>query len=317
MRFQEALSALTFKRETKFSLVGGEPYLKELFIKSAKRIYSEYTLMEFFPEDKSDALSMLTSNNFFGQQLLIFNDFNKMKISFDNLITNYIGCIIMVLSEKAEMSSRAVTTVTGQTTVVECNKLRDYGSDYPLWIRNQIQEAGYTAPEGLENAIFSRVGPNMFVLANELEKLFILKTDKVLTVADVDKAVSLTAASTSFELFENLMKKDIPKALHNLDSYIRSQESLIEVTAFIGVYFEKMYRMLLLREQKFEVDDIADIVGIPRFLMKLRYMPRALTMGKETIASKIDAVCNLDVQLRSFKGDKKLLVERFIMSFSN
>jgi DNA polymerase III delta subunit len=75
--------------------------------------------------------------------------------------------------------------------------------------------------------------------------------------------------------------------------------------------------MLLLREQKFEVDDIADIVGIPRVLMKLRYMPRALTMGKETIASKIDAVCNLDVQLRSFKGDKKLLVERFIMSFSN
>jgi DNA polymerase III delta subunit len=317
MRFQEAISSLKYKRESKYSLVGAEQYLKELFIKTAKSVYSDYTIMEFFPEDQDEALSLLTSNNFFGQQLFIFNDFNKIKPSLGDAISKFDGCLIIVLPEKIDTSSRAITTVTGQTAVVECNKLRDYGTDYPLWIRNQIQEAGYTASEGLENLIFSRVGPNMFVLANELEKLLIMKMDKIITPEDVNKIVSITAVSTAFDIFENLMKKDIAKALYCFDSYARSQENLIDITAFIGSYFEKMYRILLLREQKFEIDDIADIVGIPRFMVKLRYMPKALAFGKDGIASKIDAICHLDAQLRSFKGDKRLLFERFILEFSN
>jgi len=317
MRFQEAMASLTFKRETKFSLVGAEQYLKELFVKTAKRVYADCDLMEFFSEDQNEALNQLSSNSFFGNRLFILNDYNKIKVPLGNLISDFKGCIIFVLPEKMDMASRAMTTITGQTAIVECDKLRDYGTDYPLWIRNQIHEAGYTASEDLEDMIFQKVGPNMFVLANELEKLFIIKTDKVVTFEDVNRIVSITAVSTAFDMFENLMKKDVVRALQCFDSYARSQENLVDITAFIGSYFEKMYRMLLLREQKFEVDVIADIVGIPRFMVKTRYMPRALGFGKNGIASKIDAVCNLDVQLRSFKGDKRLLFERFILEFSN
>ena len=311
------MASLTYKRETKFSLVGAEQYLKELFIKTAKRVYADCDIMEFFSNDQNEALNQLNSSSFFGDRLFILNDFNKIKAPLGDLIPGFNGCIILVLPEKVDTSSRAMTTITGQTAIVECDKLRDYGADYPLWIRNQIHEAGYTAPEGLEDVVFQRVGPNMFVLANELEKLFIIKTDKVITPEDVNRIVSATAVSTAFDIFESLMKKDVAGALRCFDSFAKSQENLIDITAFIGSYFEKMYRMLLLREQKFEVDVIADIVGIPRFMVKMRYMPRALGFGKDGIASKIDAVCNLDVQLRSFKGDKRLLFEKFILDFSN
>jgi len=317
MRFQEAIANLSYRRETKFSLVGTEPYFKNLFIRMAKKIYSEYSCFEFFPEEQREALGVISSGSFFDGQLLILNEFNKMKVAtFSNLISEFNGIVILSMTDKVDTSSRAMTSITGQTTIVECNKLREYGSDYPLWIKNHIVDAGYTAKEGVEDLIFSKIGPNMFVLSSELEKMFVVKSDKVITEDDVNTFVSITNTSSAFDIFENLIKKDVSKALVCFKSYSKTQDSFIEIVSFIGSYLEKMYRILLLREQKFEADDIADIIGIPKFMVKIKYLPRALSFGKEGIASKIDAICNLDAQLRLFKGDKSLLVEKFIMGFS-
>jgi len=316
MRFQEAVASLSYRRDTKFSLVGSEPYFKDLFIRTAKKVYADYSCFEFFPEEQNEALAIISSGSFFEGQLLILNNFNKMKVaSFSDLISEFGGVIILSMTDKVDVSSRVMTSITGQTAIVECNKLREYGNDYPLWIKNHIVAAGYTVKEGVEDLIFSKIGPNMFVLSSELEKIFIVKSDKIITMDDVNAFMSVTNTSSAFDIFENLIKKDVNKALVCFRSYSRTQDSYIDIISFIGSYLEKMYRILLLREQKFEADDIADIIGIPKFMVKIKYLPRALSFGKDGIASKIDAICNLDAQLRLFKGDKSLLVEKFIMGF--
>ena len=317
MRYSEALAALSYKREAKFTLVGPEPYLKNLFIKRVHETYSDIAIQELYSDQQDEALQILSSEGLFGAQVVIINNFDKMRVeSFKSCIAAFNGCLVLSLTDKASVSSRALSMATNGTALVECNKLRDYGTDYPLWISSQIHEAGYTAEEGVDSALFTLVGPNMFVISNELEKLFILKADKVITVEDISKIVSISAVGTSFEIFDFLMKKDVPKALKSLYSFMRAQDDLGSIVWFLGSYFEKMYRMLLLREQKFEMDAIADIVGIPRFMVKTKYMPRAQAFGKESLAAKIDALCNLDVQMRTFKGDKKILIEKYIVDFS-
>lgn len=317
MNFHSALSNLRFKKVSKFALVGNEPYLKESFIKRAIE-YSECTHYSFFPEDQEEALGILESEDLFGEKLLVFHSFSEMKMeSFDKAVKGYDGNLILVIGEKAHLKSRAITKILSLVAAVECNKLREYGMDYPLWIRGNITEAGYNAANEIDQLIFSRVGPNMAALAHELEKLFILKSeDKVITSEDVEQVVSLTAVSTAFELFENLLKRNVYKALGCFYSYARSHDNFVEIVAFLGSYLEKMYRMLLLKEKKFKSDDIADIISIPRFLVKTRYMPRAQAFGKNRIAAKIDTICNLNVQLRLFKGNKRVLMERFIIGFA-
>ena len=63
------------------------------------------------------------------------------------------------------------------------------------------------------------------------------------------------------------------------------------------------------------LDNISDLVGIPRFIVKTRYLSKIQGLGKAFIASKLEALCLIDTQLRLFKGDKRILLERFIFSF--
>ncbi len=318
MKYREALTSLRFKKNTKFALVGKESYLKEYFIKIANKIYNTYTIKTFFPEDQSEALSLLRCDSLFEDNFLVLNNFDKMKIDiFQDTLNTYDGVVVITLSEKANIKSRAITKIFSDLTVVECSKLREYGNDYPLWIRGLITEAGFSAGDNIDQLLFSRVGPNMHVLARELEKLFLLKSEeKVITSEDVKKVVAISAVSTAFELFEHLLRRNVNKALACFSSYSRNSDNFFEIVSFIGSYLEKMYRMILLRERKFDVNDVADIVGIPKFLVKMKYLPWALSFGKNGLAKKIDAICNLNIQLRLFRGNKKILFERFIYSFS-
>ena len=317
MKYRDAISALRFKKSSKFALIGKEHYLKESFIKTAGKVYSDCSIRILFPEEQSEALSLLRCDTLFEDNFLVLNYFDKMKMeTFKDAIDTYNGGLIVTFTEKVNVRSRVITKILSDLTMVECRKLREYNTDYPLWIRGQITEAGFKASDSIDDLIFSRVGPNMFLLAQELGKLFILKSkEKVITSEDVKKVVAISAVSTAFELFESLLRRKINKALNCFSSYSRSHDNFFEIVSFIGTYLEKMYRIILLRERKFEVEDIADIVGIPKFLVKTRYLPWALSFGKNGLAKKIDGICNLNIQLRLFKGDKKILFEKFIYSF--
>jgi DNA polymerase III delta subunit len=317
MKYREALSNLKFRREKNFALMGEEPYLKEAFIQTAQKTYSEYELAIFDPWQEAEALDILSSGSLFSKFLVILRDFGEMEVSkFEEPIKAVDGCLIMVFGEKLDLKSRAVTKVLGHATLVECEKLKEYGQDYPIWIQTHVADAGYEIQNGADDLIFSKIGPNLFPMALELEKLFLMKSNKRILVEDVNRYVSLTAVSTAYDLFDSILRRDVKSALQSFDSYSKTQDNFIDIITFIGKYLEKMYRILLLREEKMSDNDVAEIIGIPLFLLKKKYLPRLSNLGKNFIASKIDSLCRLDVQLRVFRGDKKILFDRFILSFS-
>jgi DNA polymerase-3 subunit delta len=179
-----------------------------------------------------------------------------------------------------------------------------------------VVDNGHKMQDSADSALFSRIGPSLPSLSQELEKLFLVKQDQEITTQDVEKYVSLTSSSTAYELLDALLRRDIKSALQRFESYSRMQDNFIEIIYFIGMYMEKMYRMLLLKEEKMDAKDIAEILGIPLFLVRTKYLPRVTGLGKAFISSKIDDICRLDVQVRIFKGDKKILFDQFILKFS-
>lgn len=315
MRFYEAVPLL--KKERRFALLGQESYLKKSFIETAKEIHQGYDVFSFFPEDEEEALGVLGSESLFGDQLVILVQFDKMDVArFYEIIMSFNGCVIFSFTEKAETKSRAVTNILSKSKIVDCPKMREYGTDYSVWLVSYAIKKGYTLKDDAELLIYSKIGPDMFSLAHELDKLFIIKMeDKVINREDVNQYVRDTAVSTSFELLDSLMHKNVKLALERFESYFRSQDTLVELVAFLGAYLEKIYRIFLLREEKMEPDVIAEITGIPKFLVRTKYLSWAQALGKNFITNKLDELCNLDIALRSFKGDKKVLFDRYIMGY--
>lgn len=318
MTYQEGIRVLRQKNEAKFVLSGPETYLKEQFIKAAKAFNPDAEVTVFWPEDETESLSFFYSSNLFGGRIAILKDFGRMKTEkFVDVIRESQDIVIMELLGKGEITGKALTKIVSLVSKIECSKMREFGNDYPLWISSKVSDAGYQLETGADDEIYARVGPDMLKIATELNKLYMYKGEETLiSVGDVKAAVSASAFSTSFDILENLLRRNVSGALRCLDSWSVGHEGFSELIAFLGNYLEKMYRMVLLRSKGMSPDDIASIIGLPKFIIKTKYLPKAQALGAPFIAECLNRVRDLDFKIRIFKGDKKLLLENFIFRFA-
>jgi len=317
MRFNEAIQQLKFKREKKFALVGEEPYLKSHFIKASKAFNKEIEFLEFWPDSENDTVNAL-SDSLFSERLVIIHHVDEMKL--DRLTSAIKGSdhtVIAVFSDEANTKTRGASTLLGVCSAVQCVPMKEYGAEYPTWMESKISNAGYIADNGVVQEIYSRIGPDLSTLSNELNKLFLLKEEtKHLEMNDVNQAISVTATRTAYDILEGLMRQDVSLALASFQSYSGSRDTYVEIIAFLFAYVEKMYRMILLRDRKHSVEAIADILGLPKFLVSSKYLPKALKFGKGFLIKQMGALCDLDLKVRSFKGNKGVLVENFMYGFA-
>jgi DNA polymerase III delta subunit len=316
MRYSDAVTLLTFKRDTRFALVGSEPFLKEYFIKLSYTIYPGNVVEKYSPDDASEALINLGSESLFSERIIILIDFDKMKPErFTEALNNFAGLLILVCSEKADAKSKTLSKILSDITPVDCYRLREYSDDYIIWISTMVAQEGYTIKDDACRLLYTLIGPNMYSLANELGKLFLVVPSKTITLEDVKKYVSVVSISSLFEIFDCLIRRDVPEALRCLDSYSRINDNYVDLVNFLEISFEKLYRIALLKEDKKDTETIASIVGIPKGIIVTKYLPRMQAMGKAFIGSQIDALCNLEIRLRLFKGDKKVLVAHYFHRF--
>jgi DNA polymerase-3 subunit delta len=316
MRFNEALRELQYKRCNKFILYGEETYLKESFINHARMINT--SVFDYYPGEEEEAKSTLFSKNLFEEdQTIILHYFDEMKSSnFKEIIPGYEGLLIVVLSEEANIKTKVLTEIISLCTPVTCLKMPEYGPDYTSWLVTKASEYGYSFVEGSENEFYKKVGPDLMILSKELEKLMIFKIEsKTITLNDIKKVVSFSAVGSSYEILELLIKKSPVKALEVVDIYLKNSGDIEKLLFFLGHYFEKMYRMILMNGSGMNAEGIASILNMPPFLVRSIYLPRALSLGKEKLAQCIANVVSLEVGLRS-SSLKEILISKFIFSFN-
>lgn len=319
MKFKEAIKAFQFNKDTRFILTGSEPFIKEFFVKKAEEMFPDYEFSTFYPDSQEEALDVINSGTLFGNRVVIlkyFDYYTGFK-NFEKSIKQSSEKIIIILSERANLKKSNATHTISLGTQVTCNKLREYGNDYPSWIVSQASEAGYSMRDDAEYFLYNLVGSSMFTLSNELYKLYLYKNeDKYIYPVDVQEVTSWTSVSNYYEILESILKKDIKKCLRSFEAYYKAHNTLSELSFFLSVYMEKLYRIALLREQRMSVEDIAEIIGLPKFIISTKYLPRVLSLGKQGVAEYIDRVAQLDIQLRKFRGSKKVLVESFLLGFA-
>jgi DNA polymerase-3 subunit delta len=318
MRFQDALKELKYKRTNRFVLGGPEPYLKDRFIKITKSLNPDLETLDLRSDNSDEVVSVLYSGGLFGKRLIIIRELEKVTSKkFYQALSDSNDLILMLLSDSVDKKSKGLTEIVGVSEFVECNKMRIYGNDYVLWILSKTSESGYKLEGDADKMIYERTGPSMFVISNELKKLYLYKGDnRIITEEDVKKVVSNISASNIYSVLERLLHRDVSGAFYCLDSYNKTHESNMEIMRFFCDYLEKMYRLLLFREQGLSVDDMAEILGLPKFLVKIRYLPRAISFGKMSLAKCLDWAEELDYQVRVFKFDKSVLIDRFVIRFS-
>lgn len=317
MRYNEALKAMRSGSEKLFALVGDEPYLKDLFIQASKVYFPDRDFSLFAHDQESEVLEALFSSGLFGERIVVIRHFDRMKIEKVLPVVEKASDVILLWMTDDMKKTKGTTAALSVSCRVDCRKMKEYGNDYPLWISSKLREAGYEASDGVDDLIYARVGPNMRTLSKEMKKLFLYKgEDKSITTRDVRAVVSMTAASTSFDILEKLLRSDTKGALDTFHSYISRHDAYHELVSFLVHYFEKVYRMILMKQEGMETDDISEVLSMPKFLVRTRYLPRALSLGRRGMERYMYAVRALDLSIRMSSGNKKLMVDHFILKLA-
>jgi len=316
MRYNEALKELQYKRNKKFVLYGEESYLKDTFIRAA--IKPDYNPFFYYPGEEEEAQRTLYSSSLFDEdQFVVLYYYDEMNTKgFKDIILKYKGHLFIVLSPDANLKTTALTDIAGMCLPVQCSKMAEYTAEYPSWLVTKASEKGYLFVDDAETTLYKKVGPDMALLYRELEKLMLYKEQtKSILPADVEKVVSFSVITSNYDILDSLLRKDIPKALTTLELYLKNSDDLDGLVFFLGHYFEKMYRILLLHAEKMTPESMSSILNIPTALIKSKYLPRVMSFGLQGIAQVLERVVALEVGLRT-SSVKKMLLYKFIFSFA-
>ena len=78
----------------------------------------------------------------------------------------------------------------------------------------------------------------MLLLSKELEKLMIFKDQsKSITSEDINKVVSFSAVGSTYDILDNLLKKDVVKTMEAFDLYLKNNQKNFFDLLMIKCYY--------------------------------------------------------------------------------
>lgn len=122
-------------------------------------------------------------------------------------------------------------------------------------------------PAALEMLVYL-VGNNLQEVAAEVEKVatFVGARDTI-TVVDIREVVSDTKVDSIFELTDSIGRRDLGKALRNLNTILRDGEAPLMVLAMLTRHFRQLWRVKELSAKRLPPREIGKTAGInPYFI---------------------------------------------------
>ena len=161
--------------------------------------------------------------------------------------------------------------------------------------------------------LIDRVGNDIGILATEIEKLKIYKSDdKDITKDDIIACSTLNIDTDIFKFIDNIINKNKDAALVTYYELLKNNEEPIKIIALLASKFRLIYQATHLSKKGFNNNEISKILGVHAYPVKL-----AIESGRrysEAIAiSYLDALADLDIEIKTGKVEPKLALELFIM----
>lgn len=304
MKFQEGLIRLKKRTDKFFLLTGPEEFLRDLFIRTASSMSGA---VFSFDKSSKDAIQTMSCKSLMGTRTFIVRDIDVVSV-LDSISDDIVVCVA------DDLKSKAVTGLLSKVIHVACEGFREYNDEYPNWISSTLFGSGCSFEDGVPDRVYQKVGPSLYTIANELEKLIIISNNKHITLKDVDDYVSLTAQASAFQILDYVLSRDKKKCLDAYDIYYNTYEDILDLVKFMCLYMEKMYRIQVLAEQKTDMSVIADIVGIHQFLLRTKYMPKLNMVGKTWVSNKFNDLCRLDIMVRHRYSEASYFISNFFFN---
>lgn len=217
--------------------------------------------------------------------------------------------IISVLSEKLDERKKIVKTLKKNVTVIKKEVIDE--KDLSGFVSAEFKAKGYDIDYKTAKYFTDYVGKNVDILISEINKMIIYKdTDKKITIEDINNISSKAFNDNVFDLCDAIMKKNFKKIFSCYNDLVSLKEEPIKIIALIGNQFNLVYQVKLLANEGKNSKDIASILAVHPYRVKLALETDYMLYELEDVLKKLHEI---DYSIKSGKEDKNTCLENFLL----
>ena len=297
----------------KFLLKTTIGFLIDSFIDKLKRDNPGHNIIKCDTIDKF--ISSVTDVSLFNEDknIVILKDLDPDSLEALSAIINYETDDIWIIIQKNKIPrTKAFTFIKGACQLVELKELDE--SKCAVWVRKWLIDLKLIFSEDIPSYIVSRVGTDISRLNNEVRKVaayYAGSEDRVLTQMKCNEFFSEDTEARFFVIIENFFRKRIKEVFEEIGRV--DEYSLVKLLHMLIGQTEKIYKVVIYRDQKMSVEDISDLLSIPKFVVTTKFFSYLTYFNKTKLIMLLDLFNDLDVQMRLTKHSKTLLFESYLI----
>jgi DNA polymerase-3 subunit delta len=259
---------------------GDEPYLIDRAVKSLLNLTvspdsRDFNLNIFYGKEckgEEIATAGQTLPMFAERRVVLVKRSAELSAGALEILTEYVSdpspstCLIFE-GDKIDQRKRFFVEMKKRGDLVEFKRL--YENQLGPFIREEAAGFGKKMESVASEMLVYLVGNNLSEIAAEVEKVatYVGNRDTI-TVADIREVVSDTKVDTIFELTDSMGRRDLAKALRNLNTILRDGEAPLMVLAMLTRHFRQLWRVKELCDKRLPANEIGKEVGINPYFLK-------------------------------------------------
>ena len=280
-------------------------YINDIKDKLGIKEEIRYNLDDFLLRDVIDDLSMV---GMFEKNKLIVCDNFSFQID-DSDLLNYL--VLVVNGDKVDSRKKLYKKLSSVGEVINVSDNKGYIKTY---LKNYIQSNGYKIDSTTLDYFISRVGNNIDNATNEVDKIFLYKSDdKIINRNDVNEITIDNIEEEIYLLSEAVIVGNTDRALSLYRKFINNGYDELSIITLLANQFRFLLQVKTLYDKGMDANGISKEIDAHPFRVQ-KTIPKIYSYTKEELANYLSYLFDLDSGIKTGKIDKGLGIELFIIN---
>lgn len=266
--------------------------------------------------DDANTISLFSSNKLIiVDNSFVFSRTTSKKIEDVDLLEEYLKQkntdVIMVFinpNEKLDSVKKIVKLIKEKGKILEFNPLKNINST----VKSMLED--YKLENGAIELLINRVGNNLDLIYQEIEKLKIYKIeDKNINKQDILDLTTEVIDIDIFKFVDDIINKNKKEAIKTYKELLKLNEEPIKIIALIASKFRLMYQASTLAKKGYTEEQISEILGVHKYPVHLSIIA-GYKYNPKILLKYLNDLAELDIGIKTGEKDKELAFELFILS---
>ncbi|MCD7033033.1 DNA polymerase III subunit delta [Metabacillus sp. GX 13764] len=222
--------------------------------------------------------------------------------------------ILLAPYEKLDERKKITKLLKKQAEAVEVHALSE--KELFSWTASLAEAENRKISREAAERLAMLTNSNLMIMNQEINKLCMYTAEsEEITAETVDLLTARSLEQNIFDLIENTVSKNIPRAMAMLYDLLKTNEEPIKILSLMVNQFRLILQVKQLSKTGYGQPQIASVLKVHPFRVKLAQKQASL-FAEEELSKILKRLAEADYEMKTGKMEKQLILELFLLKLS-